>query len=115
MKTLSSIFYLISVIFMGLGFHKLYKYENYDSEILDSVNAYVGGDAYNYIINTGYATSFFIIATLFTILASFILLMDKLSQKDLQQLSDQQESTQQTNTDDLKQSNINTSTGVTEA
>jgi hypothetical protein len=87
MKTLSSIFYLISAIFMGLGFHKLYKYENYDSEILDSVNAYVGGDAYNYIINTGYATSFFIIATLFTILASFILLMDKLSQKELKQLT----------------------------
>lgn len=91
MKFLSFICYIISAVFIGLGFHKLYVYSNPDSFILESSNAYVGGDAYNYIINTGYATSFFVLATLFAILASFILLISKLSHKELKQHTAQSE------------------------
>lgn len=54
--------YFISLIFIGMGFHKMYAYKNPTSKILKSVNAYVGGDAYNYIINANYATAFFILA-----------------------------------------------------
>jgi len=57
------------VIFLGVGFHKLTAYENtysedeYDlADEEDSVNAYVGGDAYNYIINASQATAYFILA-----------------------------------------------------
>ena len=38
----------------------------YDSR--HGTNAYVGGDAYNYIINGNYVTAFFVLATLFVIL-----------------------------------------------
>lgn len=55
--------YAISLFFVGKGFHKMYAYENPDSVLLTSINAYVGGDAYNYIINANYATAFFTLAT----------------------------------------------------
>lgn len=74
--------YLLSVIFIGLGFHKMFAYENPDSYLLDKVNAYVGGDAYNYIINGNYATAYFTLATLFVILGSFLVLMGYLTQKE---------------------------------
>lgn len=38
------------VVFALIGFYKVIFYEN------PGTNAYVGGDAYNYIINTGYFT-----------------------------------------------------------
>ena len=49
------------------GYDKMTNY--YSSEIYASlnVNAYVGGDAYNYIINGTYATSFFVLAIGFLI------------------------------------------------
>lgn len=38
-------------------------------------NAYVGGDAYNYIINSNYATGFFVLATMFALMGiGFIVL-----------------------------------------
>lgn len=38
-------------------------------------NAYVGGDAYNYIINSNYATGLFVLATMFSLIGiGFIIL-----------------------------------------
>lgn len=48
------IFILIGIFMIGLGFYKMMVYENYDSYVLESINAYVGGDAYNIIINAIY-------------------------------------------------------------
>lgn len=60
----------LGVIFWGIGF---YKYLSYDSgEYSDSINAYVGGDAYNYIINGTYFTAFSVIGGVF-ILGAFIM------------------------------------------
>ena len=58
----AGISYFLSVIFIGLGFHKMFAYNNPDGRIGEAVNAYVGGDAYNYIINANYATAYFALA-----------------------------------------------------
>lgn len=71
LKTTSVIFIIIGVIMLGIGFFKIWFYENpssrYNSDYLyddeDSINAYVGGDAYNYIINGTYFTAFSVLGT----------------------------------------------------
>lgn len=47
------------VIFVLQGFNKMFRY---DDSSWDPVNAYVGGDAYNFIINGTYATAYFVLA-----------------------------------------------------
>lgn len=73
----------LALIFLIMGMYKMYAYENpssddeYElfSEDYEAVNAYVGGDAYNYIINAGLATANIAIAILFTIIGmgSFVI------------------------------------------
>lgn len=53
---------IASLIPLVTGFYKLFAYENGESYPYDMVNAYVGGDAYNYIINANYATAYFVLA-----------------------------------------------------
>lgn len=67
----SSIFSaIIGVIVWCYGF---YKYLSYNSgDYGDAVNAYVGGDAYNFIINGTYFTAFSVIGGVF-ILGAIIL------------------------------------------
>lgn len=59
------------IAFLIAGFNKLHVYENPSSddeyaflsdEEAEAKNAYVGGDAYNYIINAGQATAYFVLA-----------------------------------------------------
>ena len=53
-----SLYCLIATgIFLALGFFKMFVYSHYDG-----INAYVGGDAYNYIINGTYAAACFVLA-----------------------------------------------------
>lgn len=47
----------------------LYQMFFYDKDRIDPINAYVGGDAYNYIINTNYAIAYLLLALLMTVLA----------------------------------------------
>lgn len=54
LKIICIIFIVIGIFMIGLGFYKMLVYENYDSYVLESINAYVGGDAYNIIINAIY-------------------------------------------------------------
>lgn len=50
-------------IVAGIMLYKGYdKMTNYSNSSRNHVNVYVGGDAYNYIINGNYATSFFVLA-----------------------------------------------------
>lgn len=73
---ISIISYLIAITFMGFGFYKLFVYKNPDDSYLeDSVNSYVGGDAYNYIINANYTTSYFVLALIFTVIGSTFLVI----------------------------------------
>jgi hypothetical protein len=69
---------IVSVVFLIVGFYKMYAYKNYESfmgtsdvyesygriaaRVFGTTNAYVGGDAFNYIINAGYATAYFVLA-----------------------------------------------------
>ena len=62
MKTFLVLIGLLAIIASAFFFYQAYdKYTNYyNSEVLTSLqkNAYVGGDAYNYIINGTYFTGF---------------------------------------------------------
>lgn len=52
------VFLILALLPLFLGFNKLLVYNN---STYRSVNAYVGGDAYNYIINGNYATAYFVL------------------------------------------------------
>jgi hypothetical protein len=58
----AAISYFIAAIFIGIGFHKIIAYENPETGYEPLVNSYVGGDAYNYIINANYASAYFSLA-----------------------------------------------------
>ncbi|GGD22490.1 hypothetical protein [Pontibacillus salipaludis] len=79
----------IVVIFLVLGFDKLTQYNNPNSDELfsvdgEAVNAYVGGDAYNYIINGTRATAYFVVSG--SALIAMVLLLMLQAQFDTQQL-----------------------------
>lgn len=57
LKIISVILLILGIIFIGMGFEKKDNYSGEDS-IKDTHNAYVGGDAYNYIINSNYFTGY---------------------------------------------------------
>lgn len=59
---LAILFLVLSAISFFKGYDKLTNYENYENYPSLNVNAYVGGDAYNYIINGNYATGFFVLS-----------------------------------------------------
>ena len=61
LKIIAVILFLISGIMFYQGYDKMMNYTNSDSYYVDNHNAYVGGDAYNYIINGTYATAFFVL------------------------------------------------------
>ena len=67
-KVLSGISFFVSLIFLYMGFDKIYSYDNGELYPYTYHNAYVGGDAYNYIINGNYATAFFVLTLTFAIL-----------------------------------------------
>jgi|GEM_PF-5671461 len=72
-KVSSALLYVVSVIFIFFGFDKIHNYENPEDTFADPVNAYVGGDAYNYIINANYAAAYFTLATLFAVVATLLI------------------------------------------
>lgn len=77
---LSIIGFIASAICVFMGFNKmlLYKNNSESSYLSDySVNAYVGGDAYNYIINGTYATAYFVLALVCMMFACTMLLLNK--------------------------------------
>lgn len=58
---LSLMSFMASALSLYCGYDKMAHYHSSDYASLN-VNAYVGGDAYNYIINGTYATAFFVLA-----------------------------------------------------
>lgn len=64
------IFFIVSAFVpLFIGFHKMFAYESSEYSFIDPVNAYVGGDAYNYIINANYATGYFVLTLILVIAA----------------------------------------------
>lgn len=60
-KVFAVLFFIVAVVMAYKGYDKIANYENSDSYYSDNHNAYVGGDAYNYIINGNYATGYFVL------------------------------------------------------
>lgn len=95
LKAIGILSYLLSLWFIFKGFDKMYNYYNPSAnEMLSNhaVNAYVGGDAYNYIINAGYATAYFVLALLFVVVGSTCFICKAINNRnrmasDLQQLT----------------------------
>lgn len=54
-----------SILTLYQGIDKMTNYYNSENYPSLNVNAYVGGDAYNYIINGTYATAFFVLTAMF--------------------------------------------------
>lgn len=84
-----SVWSILSIISLICGCFTLYKgidrltnYYNSDYSSLN-VNAYVGGDAYNYIINGTHATAFFVLTTMFVLAAIGLVIIHYVS-KDKQ-------------------------------
>lgn len=75
---ISGILYLIGIFFVCSGFYKIFWYKNDDVFREDNVNNYVGGDAYNYMINSQRATAYFVIAGVLIITATLILIYNKM-------------------------------------
>ncbi len=76
LKKVAIIAFVVAAIFAGIGFFKMYAYQNPNYveeetamyEAATTVNAYVGGDAYNYIINAGKATANFVVSLIFVVI-----------------------------------------------
>lgn len=71
--------FAFGLIFLFVGFYKLLAYTN--SELGDPVNAYVEGDAYNYIINAGQATAYFVLTLTFVLLGCTFFIVNHLKEK----------------------------------
>ena len=56
------VLYILSAVMLYKGYDKMTNYRNSDTYYSINQNAYVGGDAYNYIINGTYATGFFVLS-----------------------------------------------------
>lgn len=67
-KGLSGIAFVFSAMVLGLGLDKMFNYNSGEYFPYEYHNAYVGGDAYNYIINGNYATGFFVLAAMFALM-----------------------------------------------
>lgn len=82
----SSIWSILAGCSLGCSFFTLYKgidkmTNYYNSENYPDLNknAYVGGDAYNYIINGNYATAFFVLTTMFVLTAIGLMILHYVS------------------------------------
>jgi hypothetical protein len=64
----SYVFYGLAILAFGAGLSHLWLYRNDNPLYSSPINAYVQGDAYNYIINAGKSTAHFAMATFFGII-----------------------------------------------
>lgn len=61
------------------GIDRLTNYDSGEYYPYETVNAYVGGDAYNYIINGTHATAFFVLTTMFVLAGIGLLIIHYVS------------------------------------
>ena len=83
-----SVWCILSIISFCSGiftFHKgvdrLVNYNNGDYYPYEYVNAYVGGDAYNYIINGTHATAFFVLTAMFVLSSIGLIIVHYIANK----------------------------------
>lgn len=61
LRVVAVLLFIVAGIMLYKGYDKMTNYTNSDSYYVKNHNAYVGGDAYNYIINGTYSTAFFVL------------------------------------------------------
>ena len=81
MRDAAYLFYFFAFVSAGFGFYKYWYYDNSEGYAATPVNAYVGGDAYNYIINANYMIAFFVLALIFVVIANHLFKMAILTSK----------------------------------
>lgn len=74
--------YVLAAIFVVIGFYKMWAYDNGEKYPYDIVNAYVGGDAYNYIINANYAIAYFVLALTLVLIGSTFAIVKAITAKE---------------------------------
>lgn len=68
------VLFVLATITLYAGYDKMTNYHLSKNEWVNpSVNAYVGGDAYNYIINGNYATGYFVLTVGFMITGTLLI------------------------------------------
>lgn len=77
-KRFSTFSFIACFLSVGLGLYKLLFYANPEEYYELHMNVYVGGDAYNYIINGTHATAYFVLATMWAIFAIGAAIMNHL-------------------------------------
>jgi hypothetical protein len=93
MKVLGVLFILSSSIPFYLGIDKMLAYKNSSRFSLNemayisdttAINAYVGGDAYNLIINSNYFTGFMVMALILVAIGSTMLICNSIAQSRIE-------------------------------
>ena len=64
------------------GIDKMINYNSGEFYPYETVNAYVGGDVYNYIINGAYANAFFVLTAMFILSSIGLVCVHYLSRKN---------------------------------
>lgn len=72
--------YILAFISVIIGFYKMFAYE-LGSEYTAGINAYVGGDAYNYIINANYSTAFFVLSLVLVVFGSALAIVRAINER----------------------------------
>ncbi|PVX40531.1 hypothetical protein C8D76_103104 [Pasteurella langaaensis DSM 22999] len=76
------VFYVGALSCIGYGLTKIFKYKNYGENFSSlNVNAYVGGDAYNYIINGTYSTTYCVIGAVLAIIGSTCFIVNAIDKR----------------------------------
>lgn len=78
-KITSLVSFVLALLSMYKGYDKMTNYVNSDITAT-YVNAYVGGDCYNYTINAQYATSYFIIMLTFVVIGVSLLIINAIKE-----------------------------------
>lgn len=77
---LSILSFMVAIVFLVLGFNRMTVYDSGESYPYEYRNAYVGGDAYNYIINANYSTAFFVLTATFVMLGIGLIVIGYLAE-----------------------------------
>ena len=90
MKAIGILLIVLSIVFFGMAIYKYNVYENNEARYAYK-NVYVGGDAYNYIINANYFTGFCVLGGFFflsgIVLLSAASISEQLSERSMNVIS----------------------------
>lgn len=70
------IMFVLSAIFIIIGMYKRFVYNNTEYSFETNINSYVGGDAYNFVINSNHMVAYFILALICIIMASTFIIVN---------------------------------------